>query len=76
MPVPMPSATSPFPFSLGLPRLRPLPLDAAGRQRVEALLYAGREEAAINAYRDATRAPYRRAAQAVRGMKASLDVPA
>jgi hypothetical protein len=71
----MPSAT-PSRFSFGLPLLRARPLDAIGRQRVEALLYAGREEAAVNAYRDATHASYAAAVRAVRRMRAALDAKA
>jgi hypothetical protein len=75
----MPSATphrSRLPFPLGLPHLPPRPLDDAGRQRVEALLYAGRDAAAVNAYREATHAPQRTAVEAVLRLKASLDAQA
>ena len=73
----MSSVTPPrFSFPLGLPILHPRPLDDAGRQRVEALLYAGREAAAVNAYREATHAPQRTAVQAVARMKATLDAQA
>ncbi|HLT47223.1 MAG TPA: hypothetical protein VK002_08350 [Rubricoccaceae bacterium] len=70
----MPSVTpSRFSFPLGFPLLRARPLDEVGRQRVEALLFAGREAAAVNAYREATNANQRAAEQAVARMKASLD---
>jgi hypothetical protein len=75
----MPSATphrSPFPFPLGPPHPPPRPLDDVGRQRVEALLYAGRDDAAVNAYREATRAPHRAAIAAVAQIRASLDAQA
>ena len=73
----MPSVTSSrFSLSLGFPLLRPRPLDEVGRQRVEALLFAEREAAAVNAYRQATRAPQREAVEAVARMKAQLDARA
>jgi hypothetical protein len=72
----MPSATFPrFVFSLSVP-LRTRPLDEVNRRRVEALLYAGCDEAAVHAYRQVTHAPQRTALRAVARMKATLDVPA
>lgn len=69
----MPSATPlRLAFPLGFP-LRGRPLDDVGRQRVEALLFAGCEAAAVNAYRETTHATQRAALQAVEHMKARLD---
>lgn len=68
-----PPVRFPSPFSFAL---RTRPLGAAGRQRIEALLWAGREAAAVTAYRQVTHAPYRTAVRAVGRMKARLDVPA
>ena len=69
----MSSATPPrFSVSLGA-FLRARPLDEVGRQRVEALLYAGREAAAVNAYREVTHATQRDAVVAVAGIKNRLD---
>jgi hypothetical protein len=72
----MPSATSRFHLPLGFPHAQLRPLDDVSRQRVEALLFAGRVAAAVNAYREATHAPHRAAVEAVEQLKAALDAQA
>lgn len=67
---------TPLRFSFPLARLRARPLDDEGRRRIEALLYAGRETAAVNAYREAARASYPAAVRAVRRLQTALGTPA
>lgn len=55
---------------------RSRPLDAIGRERVMALLLAGRKDAAVRAYQESTRASYRRASKAVTRLRQSLPTPA
>ena len=58
--------------TLRLPLARPRTLDGVARDRVEALLYAERDDAALRAYREATGASAREAARAIAAMRTRL----
>ncbi len=62
-------------FQQALPLGRTRPLDDIGRQRVVALLLAGRNEAAVRAYRESTRASQRAAEADVERMRSRLASP-